>query len=260
MDALSIASSGLSANQAWITTISNNIANMQTNAFKRSEVSFADLVQPLPGHDGYAADAGTEAFNSVGAGVQASAATLMFSQGAMSVSANPLDIAIEGKGFFEVTLASGELAYTRAGRFHVNANGQLALLDNQVLNADVRIPPDAQQVLISADGEVNVRLASTPELLNVGHLRLANFAYANGLQARGDGLYSATVRSGEVTYGEPGRGAQGSLLAAHVERSNVDMNTEMADLMLAQRAYQLNARVLQASDQILESINNLRRW
>lgn len=253
IDALTIASSGLSANQAWINSISHNIANMQTVGFKRGQVSFHDLVRVEP-----AAGAGAAALTAVGAGIQAGAPTQLFTPGAMNQTGNALDVAIQGDGLFEVNLASGEQAYTRAGRLHVAADGQLALPTGQALTSDVRIPPDAMQVQVASNGQVQARLSSG-EVMQVGQIRLSRFANPDALLARGDGLYSQTAGSGEVQYADPGQQGAGVLLASYLEMSNVDMVQEMGDLMMAQRAYQLNARVLQASDQIMETLNNLRR-
>ena len=237
IDALNIASSGLAANQAWIDSISNNIANMQTVGYKRSQVNFQELVQSTGTAD--VIDNGVP-IPRVGAGIQASGQ-------------------IRGDGFFEVTLPSGELAYTRAGRFQVLADGQLALSNGQVLASEIRIPPDAASVEIQPDGVVKARIANSHETLQAGQIRLADFARAEQLLSLGDGLYRPTDLSGEAVYADPGNAGMGLLLQGHVELSNVNLIDEMTGLVLAQRAYQLNARLLQASDQILETINNLRR-
>lgn len=256
IDALSIASSGLAANQAWIDSISNNVANMQTIGYKRSQVNFMDMVQQVPAAD----DGGALASNRLtGAGIQVSHQSQVFTPGAVRETTNPLDIAIVGNGFFEVELSNGELAYTRAGRFHVGADGQLALPNGMVLTSDLRIPPDAASLQIQADGVVRAKIANSQETLTVGQIRLAGFSNAEQLAKTSDGLYRATRLSGDPVYAEPGQGGQGTLLQAHVEMSNVNMIEEMTGLVLAQRAYQLNARLLQAGDQIMETINNLRR-
>lgn len=256
IDALNIASSGLTANQAWIDSISNNVANMQTVGYKRSQVNFQDLVQPVGTERTVAKDA---AIPVTGAGIQVSSQTQIFTPGDVRQTNNPLDIAIQGDGFFEVSLPSGELAYTRAGRFHVDSDRELALSNGQTLTADLRIPPDSASVQIQPDGVVKARIANSNEIITVGQIRLASFASAEQLQKSGDGLYRPTSQSGEPVYAEPGSGGQGMLLQGHVEMSNVSLIDEMTGLVLAQRAYQLNARLLQASDQILETINNLRR-
>lgn len=256
IDALSIASSGLAANQAWIDSISNNVANMQTIGYKRSEVNFHDRVRDVAVRDETGA-LGLQ--RHVGAGIQVSDPMQVFSPGTMRATGNTFDLAIQGDGFFEVAQATGGLAYTRAGRFHLNADRQLALSSGQVLSADVRIPPDVGEVFITQDGLVQGTIVETDEVIDIGQLQLAQFASAERLQKLSDGLYRPTELSGEATYAEPGRDDQSAVLQGFVEMSNVNLIDEMSGLVLAQRAYQMNARLLQASDQILETINNLRR-
>lgn len=256
IDALSIASAGLTANQTWIDSISNNVANMQTIGYKRSQVNFRDMVRQVTTRD----EAGgmSETLLS-GAGIRALPPTQVFSPGPVRESGNALDLAIQGDGFFEVALPTGELAYTRAGRFHLDAEGQLAMNEGQTLTADLRVPPDARNLLIKQNGLVQATIVETGEVITVGQLQLAKFASAEGLKKLSDGLYRPTASSGEAIYTEPGREGQGVLLQGYVEMSNVNLIDEMSGLVLAQRAYQMNARLLQASDQILETINNLRR-
>lgn len=257
IDALHIANSGLTANQAWIDNISNNVANMQTVGFKRSQVNFHSIVKA----DGAnVAGAGTLApAMGAGAGVELGAASLDFSSGDVRATSGAYDVAIQGKGFFEIALTSGDVMYTRIGGFHVNAEGQLTLPGGETLTADVRIPPDAESVQIKQDGVVTVKLAQSGDVQEVGTIRLVSFAQPEYLEQVGNGFYRKTDRSGESEYIAPGREGAGVLLQGHLEVSNVDMVSEMTDLMLAQRAYQLNARILQTSDQILETINNIRR-
>jgi flagellar basal-body rod protein FlgG len=256
IDALSIASSGLAANQAWIDSISNNVANMQTIGYKRSEVNFHDMVREVAVRDETGA---TDTQLNAGAGIQVSDPVQIFSPGTVRATDNPLDLAIQGDGFFEVALTTGELAYTRAGRFHLDGDGQLALGNGQVLSSDLRVSPDIGKVVIKPDGQVQGTITETGEVINIGQIQLARFASADRLQKLSDGLYRPTEMSGEAVYAEPGRDGQGTLLQGSVEMSNVNLIDEMSGLVLAQRAYQMNARLLQASDQILETINNLRR-
>lgn len=256
IDALSIASSGLAANQAWIDSISNNVANMQTIGYKRSEVNFHDMVREVTVRDETGA---LDAQLHAGAGIQVSDPVQIFSPGTVRATGNTLDLAIQGDGFFEVALTTGELAYTRAGRFHLDADGQLALGNGQTLSSDLRVPPDVSKLVIKQDGLVQGTITETGEVIDIGQIQLAKFASAESLQKLSDGLYRPTELSGEATYAEPGRDGQGALLQGSVEMSNVNLIDEMSGLVLAQRAYQMNARLLQASDQILETINNLRR-
>lgn len=256
IDALSIAGSGLAANQAWIDSISNNVANMQTIGYKRSEVNFRDMVREVSVYGDANSPAGRVY---AGAGIQTFDPVQVFTPGTVRSTGNEYDLSIQGAGFFEVALATGELAYTRNGRFHLNADGQLALANGETLSADLRIPPDVGQVLVKADGTVQATVIETGEVISIGQIHLARFASAERLQKASDGLYRPTEWSGLAAYAEPGRDGQGHLLQGAVEMSNVNLIEEMSSLVLAQRAYQMNARLLQAGDQILETINNLRR-
>lgn len=252
IDAVHIATSGLTANQSWIDSISNNVANMQTTAFKRSQVNFQSIVKAQGGLP-------AAPLLPAGAGVALGQATIDFSPGAMRATNLPYDLAIQGNGFFEVALASGETLFTRVGNFRVNAQGQLALPGGEVLAGDILIPPDVKAVQIQADGVVKARLGESGELQELGMLRLAMFAQPAQLESVGNGLYRAGTAAGAVEYRTPGEEGAGLLLQGQLEVSNVDLVSEMTDLVLAQRAYQLNARILQTSDQVLETINNLRR-
>lgn len=256
IDALSIASSGLAANQAWIDSISNNVANMQTIGYKRSQVDFHDMVRTVSTRDETGAQTDSEL---TGAGIQASDPTQVFTPGTMRQTDNNLDLAIQGDGFFEVAMANGDSAYTRAGRFHVDADGQLAMTSGQTLTSSVRIPPDVSKVVVKEDGTVQGTVIETGEVVSLGQIQLAKFVSAENLKQMGDGLYRPTSLSGDASYANPGSDGQGSLQQGYVEMSNVNMIDEMSGLVLAQRAYQMNARLLQASDQVLETINNLRR-
>jgi len=255
IDALHIASAGLNANQAWIDSISNNVANMQTIGFKKSRISFGDLVQVSTSADN--ADRDTKL--SAGMGIQLKPSTIDVATGSIKATNNPLDVAIQGNGFLEVLTGSGQFAYTRAGNLHIDNNSRLVTQDNLPLSADIRIPPDAKSISIEADGNIYAIFSDSQEKVNLGQLKIASFINPEALQKSGNGLFMATSASGNAIYNQAGDNNTGFLLSKHLEMSNVDMVEEMTSLVLAQRAYQLNARLLQASDQILETINNLRR-
>jgi flagellar basal-body rod protein FlgG len=258
IDALHIASSGLRAQQEQLDVISNNIANMQTPGFKKTRVAFAEVAA----QNGVPSD--PSAPTSVGgatkpAGIAVTALSQDFSDGAVRVTGNPFDLAIRGAGLFEVIAANGERAYTRVGQLHLDAEGYLATVSGERLAQGVQVPPDAHNLQIDANGVVRAQVGSDPALTTLGQLELARFAQPEGLRAIGRGNYQATPEAGEVTLARPGENGAGTVLQGYVELANVDMVDEMTALVLAQRAYQLNARILQASDQILETINNLRR-
>lgn len=250
IDAISIANSGLTAHQKWLDTISSNISNMQTMGYKKENAQFSNLIA-------------TNNFNNVisqqGIGVSLENNYTDFKNGDVQTTNQPYDFAIQGKGFFEIEQPDGSLAYTRVGQFHVNSDGQLALANGQVLTADIRIPPDVEHVKLTSDGILSGKVIGTGEELELGKIELVSFNNDSQLKKMGNGLYLPTQLSGEPQYGEMNSEGMGTVLQGHLEMSNVDLVSEISNLIMAQRAYQLNARVLQAGDQIMETINNLRR-
>lgn len=253
IDALYISASGLRSQQEQIDVISHNVANMQTPGFKRGRVNFAEI-------------AGISSIESSGIGSQFSgggtrvAATLpVFSDGELRLTQNATDLAIVGGGFFELDEESGAKLYTRSGQFRVDDSGYLTSTSGLRLSQGIQIPPDATDVRISSDGEITARLGLDSERSVLGVIELAAFASPDTLQVMGDNTYGPTEFSGAASFGRPGDAGFGRLQQGFLEMSNVDLVDEMSSLVLAQRAYQLNARVLQAADQVLETINNLRR-
>ncbi|MDO7435036.1 flagellar hook basal-body protein [Acinetobacter baumannii] len=250
IDAISIANSGLTAHQKWLDTISSNISNMQTMGYKKENAQFSNLIA-------------TNNFNNVisqqGIGVSLENNYTDFKNGDVQTTNQPYDFAIQGKGFFEIEQPDGSLAYTRIGQFHVNAEGRLALSSGEVLTADIRIPSDVEHVKLTSDGILSGKVIGTGEELELGKIELVSFNNDSQLRKMGNGLYLPTQLSGEPQYGEMNSEGMGTVLQGHLEMSNVDLVSEISNLIMAQRAYQLNARVLQAGDQIMETINNLRR-
>ena len=254
IDALYISSTGLRSQQEQIDVISNNVANMQTPGFKRGRVNFAEVAAtPMPG----------EAMSSVaamhGSGARVASTSLEFAAGALQPTRSPLDLAIDGNGFFELEDLNGNRFYTRSGRFRLDEQGYLTATNGMRLASAPQIPPDATDVLISASGEVSALLDGTSERTVLGAIELVTFASMEGLESHGDNVFLATTRTGGAMPALAGENGAGRLQQGYLEAANVDMIDEMTGLVLAQRAYQLNARVLQASDQVLETINNLRR-
>ncbi|HFG6956470.1 flagellar hook-basal body protein [Acinetobacter baumannii] len=250
IDAISIANSGLTAHQKWLDTISSNISNMQTMGYKKENAQFSNLIA-------------TNNFNNVisqqGIGVSLENNYTDFKNGDVQTTNQPYDFAIQGKGFFEIEQPDGSLAYTRIGQFHVNTEGRLALSSGEVLTADIRIPSDVEHVKLTSDGILSGKVIGTGEELELGKIELVSFNNDSQLKKMGNGLYLPTQLSGEPQYGEMNSEGMGTVLQGHLEMSNVDLVSEISNLIMAQRAYQLNARVLQAGDQIMETINNLRR-
>lgn len=254
IDALNIATSGLQAVQSQIDTLSNNLSNMQTPGFKAKRVSFGDIAVMTPSQ----VQAGltpTEA----GAGTEVLSTDAVFSQGQMQQTGNTWDIAIQGEGFLEVVDASGNHLYTRDGQLHVDTDGYLATADGSRLAQQIQIPPDATHIQINQNGQIYAQVGSSSSQTLLGTLELSAFPSPEGLQSVGSNNYVPTQASGDPSVGKPNDSGMGAILQGSLESSNVDMVSEMATLVIAQRAYQLNARVLQASDQILDTINNLRQ-
>ena len=253
IDALYISASGLRSEQKQLDVISNNVANLQTPGFKRSRVNFVDVaVAAVTGGPG-AAPA------SHGDGTRIASTSAFFGNGELQPTNNPLDVAIDGPGFFEIEAEDGRLLYTRDGQFRVDADGNIVNTQGLKLARGLQIPAGASDVRIEANGTVSALLPGDAERTELGALEVTTFAAPDALESIGDNQYAATDLAGAPIYGRPGDEGVGRLQQGYVETSNVDMIEEMSSLVIAQRAYQLNARVLQASDQILETINNLRR-
>lgn len=258
IDALYIAASGLRSEQKQIDVISNNVANMQTPGFKRSRVSFADVagtVMPA------AIDAGLPAAPAqpMPGGTRISSTLAEFETGDIRATGNPLDLAITGAGLFELELDDGSVAYTRDGQFRLDAEGTLRTMQGARLANAPQIPLDATKLEVSSGGEISVLMPGETERTVLGAIELAVFGATDALQSVGDNRFTATVAAGSPSYVAPGEAGSGKLQQGYVEMANVQMIEEMSSLVMAQRAYQLNARVLQAADQVLETINNLRR-
>lgn len=258
IDALYISASGLRSEQKQIDVISNNVANMQTPGFKRSRVNFADVASaaaPSQVQDGQPvvpADVRV-------AGTRVVSTIAQFDKGEVRATGNPLDMAIDGAGLFELEREDGSLVYTRDGQFRVDAEGFLRSMHGLRLSGAPQIPLEASDVQVSPVGEISVLMPGDAERTVLGHIELAMFAAADGLVAVGDNQFAPSEQAGAASYVVAGESSSGKLQSGHVELANVDMIEEMSSLVLAQRAYQLNARVLQAADQVMETINNLRR-
>lgn len=256
LDAIYTSFSGLQGQQQRLDAISNNLANVNTPAFKKTRVNFADfLYRPA----GTAADAAPMPSAMLGLGSRVSGLTQVFSQGDLRQTDRPLDIAIQGPGFLEVQRADGSLAYTRLGALRLNELGELVTQGGLTLSGAVRVPPDATAISIAPNGEVSARVPDEDRPVLLGALELASFINPEALRPLGDGLYTATSESGVAFYAAPGEQGLGRLQQGFVEAANVDFVEELTELTMAQRAYQLNARVLQAGDEILAEINELRR-
>ncbi len=260
------AATGMEALQTKLDVIANNLANVNTTGFKRARANFEDLFyinQMLPG----AQDAQgqlTPTGIAIGLGSAVSSTQTDFVQGAMRQTNRALDVAIEGGGFFQVTEPStGGFVYSRAGNFSVNANGDIVLgsaSTGRLLQPQLTIPPDTTGIVISPDGIVSIQQAGTPALTQIGQIQLAQFINPEGLLKLGENLYSETDASGPVTLANPGVQGLGVLRQNMLESSNVEPVQELIDLITTQRSFELNSQAVQAGDQILQLIANLRRF
>ncbi len=261
MRSLDIAGTGMQAQQTNVEVISNNIANMTTTGFKRRRAEFQDLIyQNLRRVGSNSSDNGTVVPSGaqVGLGVKTAAIYRINEQGNLQQTSNSLDIAIKGHGFFQVTLPSGETAYTRDGTFGLSPDGQIVTADGYLVSPGITIPPNAKDVTINAGGEVQVKLDGTVAPQTVGTLQIAAFANDAGLEAQGDNLLIASAASGNPISGTPGSPGFGSVMQGFVETSNVNVVTEITNLITAQRAYEMNSRVITTSDQMQSTLTNLR--
>lgn len=251
--ALSTAATGMAAQQLNIDVVANNMANVNTTGFRRSRAEFQDLLyQNVRAPGGSAGDgARLPTGVQIGQGTRTVSTEAIFSQGQMRQTGSPLDLAIEGAGFFQVTRPNGELAYTRAGNLKTDAEGRLVTVDGFAVEPAISIPPDATGVTISADGTISVTQAGQTTSSELGRLQLANFANPAGLQAVGRSLFVPTAASGEATVASPGEEGIGTVAQGFLEGSNVEVVTEMIDLISSQRAYEINQRVIQAADEML---------
>lgn len=251
IDALYISASGLRSDQKQIDVISNNVANLHTPGFKRSRVNFVEVASAAVG--------GSGPLDAIGDGTRVHSTSTLFGPGDLRATRNPLDLAIDGPGFFEFESDTGEPVYSRDGQFRVDAEGYLVNVQGLRPTHPIQIPPDAVKIEIAANGDVTAQLGGTTERSLLGTLELTAFAAPDTLVAIGDNRFRASDAAGAASYGRPGDTGFGHVQSGYVEMANVELVDEMSSLVLAQRSYQLNARVLQAADQILETINNLRR-
>jgi flagellar basal-body rod protein FlgG len=261
MRALAIGATGMLAQQLNVDTISNNIANMTTTGFKRSRAEFADLMyQNLVRPGAATTDGGTIAPTgvSVGSGVRPMGIYRINEQGPLQQTSNKLDLAIQGKGFIQVQLPSGETAYTRDGALALNANGQIVTAEGFLTVPNITVPNNVVDITVNRSGEVFAKLDGQSALQNLGQIQLANFVNEAGLEATGGNLYKETEASGSATVGNPNSEGYGGIMQGALENSNVNIVAEMTSLIAAQRAYEMNSKVITTSDDMLASLNQIK--
>lgn len=258
--ALYSAASGMTAQQLNVDNIANNLANANTAGFKSRRAQFQDLLYQNMIQPGAAASQQTAVPTGLqlGLGTHAISDEIIFTQGDFSATNNPLDLVIQGSGFFQILKPTGELAYTRGGSFHLNREGQIVTADGNPLQPAITIPNNALSVTIATDGTVSYMLPNQTTAQQAGQIQLANFQNPAGLNSEGNNLYTPTDASGEPILGTPG-GAQGmgSLLQGYLEQSNVNVVDEFVNLIVSQRAYEANSKVVKAADEMYQQVNNI---
>jgi flagellar basal-body rod protein FlgG len=260
--ALYSAASGMRSQEMNVDNIANNLANANTAGYKSRRAQFQDLMYQSVLQPGAAAGQQTvvPAGLQLGLGSRPTSNEIIFTQGAFSETDNPLDLVIQGKGFFQITLPSGELAYTRCGQFQLDKSGNIVTSSGDALQPQITLPPDVQAISIAADGTVTYTLPNQSAAQQAGQIQLASFQNPAGLNSLGSGLYAPTDASGDATVGTPG-GAEGmgSLLQGYFEQSNVSIVDEFINLIQAQRGYEANSKVVTAADNMYQQVNNLTR-
>ncbi|AWK86804.1 flagellar basal-body rod protein FlgG [Azospirillum thermophilum] len=261
MRSLAIGATGMIAQQLNVETISNNIANATTTGFKKQRAEFQDLLyQNFRRIGSTSSDAGTVVPTGVqvGAGVRVAAVARVLEQGNLNVTDNKFDLAINGSGYFQITLPSGDTAFTRAGNFKLSPEGIMVTADGYPVQPNITIPSNAVDVAVNASGEVLVKLDGQVATQNVGQLQLATFANAAGLEAIGDNLFLETPASGQVVTGAPGTPGFGRVVQGALETSNVNVVQEITTLITAQRAYEMNSKIIKTTDEMMQQASQLR--
>ena len=254
-----ISKTGMEAQQLQLDNISHNLANVATNGYKKSHAVFEDLIYQNLRQSGSASSDQTQLPTGlqVGLGVRPVATARDFTQGSMQQTGNTLDVAISGNGFLQVTMPDGTTGYTRDGDMKLDAQGQMVTNNGFVIQPGITIPPNAQSISIGADGTVTATLPGTATPSTLGQLQLASFANPGGLDPKGGNIYAETAASGSPSAGAPGSNGLGRLQQGFVETSNVNVVEELVSMISTQRAYELNSKAIQTSDQMLQRLGQL---
>ena len=258
--ALFSAASGMTAQQLNVDNIAHNLANANTTGFKSRRAQFQDLLYQTIQQPGASASqqSAIPAGLQLGLGTRAASNEIIFTQGDFSQTSNPLDVVIQGRGFFQVLQANGQLAYTRSGQFQLNKDGAVVTSDGSLLNPQITIPQSAQSITIATDGTVSYTLPNQTSAQIAGQIQLADFQNPAGLNSVGQNLYTPTDSSGDPIVGTPGgQEGLGTLLQGYSEQSNVSVVQEFVNLIVAQRAYEANSKVVKAADEMYQQMNNV---
>ncbi len=255
------AATGMTAQQLNLDVIANNLANVNTTGFKRSRVDFQDMLYQTIRSAGSTEAQGVQVPTGiqVGLGTKPAAIQKIFSQGDFQQTGNPLDVVIEGDGFFQVSMPNGNIGYTRDGCFKMDSQGRIVTSDGYPLQPEITIPAEATNVSIGSDGTVTVNLPGQTQPQEIGQIQLVKFINPGGLSSIGKNLFIPTASSGDPTSGSPGLNGFGTLAAGFIEMSNVNVVEEMVNMIVAQRAYEVNSKSIQAADEMLNMANNMRR-
>ncbi|NNF99235.1 MAG: flagellar basal-body rod protein FlgG [Desulfobacteraceae bacterium] len=255
------AASGMQAQNITIDVISNNLANVNSTGFKRSRADFQDLLYETLKPPGVASSAATQVPTGIqiGHGTRPVATQKLFMQGDFKHTQNDLDMAIEGRGFFQVLQPNGDIGFSRAGSFKVDAEGRVVTSDGYPMEPELSLPIDTMSISVGADGTISVIQAGETTPTIVGNIELASFVNPSGLQSIGRNTYLATSASGDAATGNPGEDGFGTIAQGYLELSNVSIVDEMVNMITAQRAYEINSKAIQASDDMLQIANNLKR-
>jgi flagellar basal-body rod protein FlgG len=254
-----ISKTGLDAQQTSLDVISNNLANVSTSGYKRSRAVFEDLLYQTVRQPGAQSSQQTQLPTGLqlGTGVRTVATERIFTQGNLQQTGNSLDVAINGQGFYQVTMPDGSTAYTRDGQFHLDSQGQLVTSSGYTLSPAITIPALAQTITIGRDGVISITLPASTAATQVGTLQLATFINSAGLQGRGENLYVETASSGTASTNTPGSNGAGVVQQSYIETSNVNVVEEMVNMIQTQRAYELNSKAVQTADQMLARLAQL---
>lgn len=261
MRSLDIGATGMLAQQMNVDVISNNIANTTTSGFKRQRAEFHDLIYQNKMRPGApSSDAGTTMPTGMqfGLGVGLGSIYRLHEQGTIKMTENPLDLAITGDGYYQIEMPNGETAYTRSGVFQLNENGEIVTAQGYPLQPGMTVPDDAEDIIVNVAGEVLVKLPNTVAMQNVGQIQLASFINPAGLEGIGDTLFLETDASGAATVGNPAEENFGEIRQGALENSNVNVVEEITNLITAQRSYEMNSKVITTSDEMLQTVTNIR--
>lgn len=259
--ALWSSAAGMKSQQTNLDVISNNLANVNTSGFKKQRADFQDLLYQIDREPGAPVDPGSTVPTGVqvGLGSRVSATERVMSQGTVQITDNPLDLMIQGEGYFQIIMPDGEIAYTRNGAFKIDGDGQIVTNDGYLLEPEIVVPEDATDIVVSDTGVVSVKVAGDPLMQELGQIELARFINPAGLLAHGKSLFFETDASGAPLLGFPGEEGVGTLVQGALEMSNVQVVEEMVNMITAQRAYEAGSKAIQTADDLLAIANNLKK-